>query len=88
MLHYRRGVGSPGAGLQPYLGTLAHLFIVSTDLDEAAHEHPIPDFSDPARPNLVFEATFPRAGQYRLWLQVQRAGTLFVTSFTVPVGPG
>jgi hypothetical protein len=79
--------GAPVKDLQPYLGTLAHLFLVSADLGDAAHVHPIPDFSDAAGPNLVFEAMFPRAGRYRLWLQVQRGGELYLTPFTVTVGP-
>lgn len=79
--------GAPVADLQPYLGSLGHLFLVSTDLSDAAHVHPIPDFSDTAGPKLVFQALFPRPGVYRLWVQVQRAGELFVMPFTVPVGP-
>jgi hypothetical protein len=79
--------GAPVRDLQPYLGTLGHLFVLSADLNDAAHVHPIPDFSDPAGPGLVFEAMFPRAGRYRLWLQVQRGGELYVAPFTVTVGP-
>jgi len=79
--------GAPIHDLEPYLGTMAHVFLVGADLSDAAHVHPIPDFSDPAGPNLVFEALFPRAGQYRIWVQVQRRGQLYVTAFTVSVGP-
>jgi Heavy metal binding domain len=79
--------GEPVTDLQLYLGSWGHVLIVSEDLGEAVHSHPMDDFSDKGGPRIVFDALFPRAGVYRLWAQFQRAGQVFVAPFTVSVKP-
>jgi hypothetical protein len=36
-------------------------------------------------PTVVFQMLFPRAGDYRMWVQFQRRGEVLTASFTVPV---
>jgi hypothetical protein len=79
--------GKPITDLQQYLGSWGHVLIVSEDLGEAVHSHPMDDFSDKGGPRIVFDALFPRTGVYRLWAQFQRDGQVFVAPFTVSVKP-
>jgi hypothetical protein len=64
--------GRPILDLEPYLGAAAHLLVVSADLSDVIHGHPT-EWSR-AEPVLKFDLTLPRPGEYRAWLQFQRAG--------------
>jgi len=66
--------GRPILDLQPYLGAAAHLLVVSADLADVIHGHPA-GWSG-AEPLLKFDLTLPRPGEYRAWLQFQRAGSV------------
>jgi mono/diheme cytochrome c family protein len=77
--------GAPIADLQPYLGAWGHAFIVSADLADAVHSHPITPLTSPGGPTIFFQQRFPRAGLYRLWVQFQRGGSVATVSFTVDV---
>jgi hypothetical protein len=77
--------GAPATDLQPYLGAAGHLLLASADLAIAAHSHPVAEMSAPGGPDVVFQLLFPRAGEYRMWVQVQRHGEVLTASFTVPV---
>lgn len=61
--------GTPIQNLQVAHDKLAHLVIVSQDLKAFQHIHP--DIGDPG--HLTVETTFPKAGQYILFLQFQTA---------------
>jgi hypothetical protein len=74
--------GTPVADLEPYLGASAHLFGVSADLTEGLQAHPQ---DDRRGPRLLFSPIFPRAGRYKLWLQVQRAGRVATVPFVIDV---
>ena len=76
--------GEPAGDLEPYLGATGHLLMASADLAVASHAHPIADING-SRSNIVFEVLFPRPGDYRLWVQLQRRGQVITTAFTVPV---
>jgi len=76
--------GAPAGDLEPYLGATGHLLVASADLAVASHAHPIADING-SRSNIVFEVLFPRPGDYRLWVQLQRRGQVITTAFTVPV---
>ena len=75
--------GEPVTDLQPYLGAAGHLLLASSDLAIVAHSHPVADMSASGGPTVVFQMLFPRAGEYRMWVQFQRRGEVFTSSFTV-----
>lgn len=77
--------GSPLHDLEPYLGAAGHLLLVSADLSIASHSHPVAEISTAGGPTVVFQMLFPRAGDYRMWVQFQRHGEVITSSFTVPV---
>jgi heavy metal-binding protein len=77
--------GEPISDLEPYLGAWGHMFILSADLTDAVHSHPITELTSPGGPRIVFLQRFPRAGTYRLWAQFQRGGRVATVSFTIAV---
>lgn len=77
--------GAPVADLDPYLGAWGHAFILSADLQDAVHSHPLTPLSSPGGPTIYFQQRFPRAGKYRMWVQFQRRGVLSTVPFTVSV---
>jgi hypothetical protein len=77
--------GAPVSDLQPYLGAVGHLLLASADLDSVAHSHPVADMSANIGPTIVFQANFPRAGMYRVWVQFQRNDRVLVAPFNVTV---
>jgi len=83
----RDGAGAPVHDLEPYLGASGHLLVLSADLETAFHSHPIAELSDQLGPQIVFQVLFPRAGAYRLWVQVQRRGAVATAAFTVRAQP-
>jgi hypothetical protein len=55
------------------------------------HVHPMGEPDDgvtPAGPEIGFHATFPSAGDYRLFLDFQHDGFVRTAQFTVSVGDG
>ena len=79
--------GQPVSDLEPYLGAVGHLLLVSADLQDVAHSHPVADMSAAVGPAVVFQVLFPRSTVYRFWIQVQRRGRVIVAPFTVAVRP-
>jgi hypothetical protein len=77
--------GAPITDLQPYLGAQGHLMIISEDLADGLHSHPVAAVSTPSGPDVVFQLRFPRSGSYRLWFQVQHGGEVATFPFTVAV---
>jgi hypothetical protein len=76
---------APVANLEPYLGATGHLLVASADLSVAFHSHPVAEVSSQNGPRVVFQVVLPRAGMYRLWMQIQRGGRVSTVAFTVPV---
>ena len=74
--------GAPITDLEPHLGAGGHLFAVSPDASEAAYDHPQPEGRGPA---LTFRPLFPRAGLFKLWIQVQRGGRVITASYVIAV---
>ncbi|MEO5616548.1 MAG: hypothetical protein ABIS67_02145 [Candidatus Eisenbacteria bacterium] len=75
--------GKPLGDLEPYLGAMGHLVVLSADGKQYVHAHPIKGNS-PA--NVVkFEAHFPRPGLYKGWGQFQRSGAVHVVPFVVVI---
>jgi hypothetical protein len=79
----------PNDGIEPYLGTMAHMLAASSDLVDMIHQHPIrtTDSRWGGYKNLQFNMTFPRPGVYRVWIQFQRKGVVNTVAFNIPVAP-
>lgn len=78
--------GAPVSDLQPYLGAMAHLFILHQDLTSMAHAHPRgPEVGPDSRggPKVELHAALPKAGLYKLWGQFQRGGKIITTDWTL-----
>jgi hypothetical protein len=74
---------APVTDLEPYLGAAGHLFMVSADLTAADHSHPT-DFATKG-PRLSFQIRPPQTGNYKVWVQFQRAGKVVTVPFVIPV---
>lgn len=78
--------GKPVTGLQPYLGSYAHLTAFHEGDQAFAHLHP-ENTVDGAYggPSLRFHAQPAQSGNWRLFLQFQTAGTLHTAAVTLRV---
>ena len=72
----------PADGLEKYLGAWGHMLVASADLIDMIHEHP---FIADGGPQIQFNVIFPRAKNYRVWVQFQRKGVVNTAHFDVPV---
>jgi hypothetical protein len=68
----------PVLDLEPYLGAMGHLVVVSANGKDYVHAHPLTESS--ADGKVEFNVHFPRPGIYKLWGQFQRSGRVY----TVP----
>lgn len=68
--------------LAPYLGAKGHLVALREGDLAFLHVHP-EEGDEVDAEEIVFEATFPSAGRYRLYLQFKHAGTVQTAEFTV-----
>jgi len=73
---------TPGDGLEKYLGAWGHMLAASEDLIDLIHTHPFIAYGGP---NIQFNLTFPRPGNYRVWVQFQRNGVVNTAHFDIPV---
>lgn len=62
--------GKPVTDLQPYLGAMGHLVVISADGQRYAHSHPLTD--KPGTSQVKFEVHFPGPGLYKMWGQFQK----------------
>lgn len=74
--------GQPVDDLAPYLGAKGHL--VALREGDLAFLHVHPEEGGTAS-EIVFDATFPTAGRYRLYLQFKHEGAVHTAEFTVEV---
>ncbi len=77
----------PKDGIEPYLGAMAHMLAVSSDLIDLIHDHPI-QVTEPANEQYLqiqFDVIFPREGVHRVWVQFQRKGVVNTVAFNIPV---
>ncbi len=82
----------PVHDLQPYLGAKGHLVALREGDLAFLHVHPEEGHGDEAghghegaADEIAFEATFPTAGRYRLYLQFKHRDTVRTVEFTVAV---
>ncbi|WP_235847679.1 hypothetical protein [Paenibacillus tuaregi] len=73
----------PVDDLEPYLGAVGHVVIMSEDTEQYFHVHPMNESS--TGPAAQFMTTFPKAGVYKIWGQFQHQGKVFVVPFVVKV---
>ena len=82
--------GQPVTDLQPYLGTLGHLIVISADRKHFVHSHPLPPpaaagEAPAAGPTVTFSALFPSPGRYKAWGQFQHDGRVITADFVLDV---
>jgi len=75
--------GAAVEDLAPYLGAKGHLVALREGDLAFLHVHPEEERGAPN--GIVFEATFPTAGRYRLYLQFRHEGRVRTAEFTVEV---
>ena len=75
--------GEPIVDLEPYLGAIGHVVVLSEDGSRYVHVHA--EDGQGAGPQAVFEANFPSKGIYKIWAQFQREGRVFTVSYVVDV---
>jgi len=85
--------GKPVTDLQPYLGAMGHLVIISQDQKEFVHSHPHEDGAEHATggktgPKVDFEATFSAPGVYKGWAQFKNMDKVITVPFTFNVAKG
>ncbi|TMV47410.1 hypothetical protein FE783_22715 [Paenibacillus mesophilus] len=75
--------GQPVADLEPYLGSIGHVVILTEDGERYVHVHALD--GQGTGPDAIFETTFPKSGIYKIWGQFQREGRVFTSSYVVHV---
>ena len=99
MLHFRVNddAGKP-VELEPYLGAMGHVVIISSDGKEFLHAHPTeggaeggehaehgaPSTGD-AGTEVVFHTKFPEPGFYKVWGQFQKGGRIITAPFVLRI---
>jgi hypothetical protein len=88
----RADTGEPVRELQPYLGAFGHTLIMSEDMVDYVHSHPVEMLSPALNiselrggPDIMFDGLMPKAGRYRAWTQFLYQDKLhtFTTTFEV-----
>ncbi|GAB2687651.1 hypothetical protein GCM10027018_07830 [Paenibacillus thermoaerophilus] len=69
--------------LEPYLGAVGHVVILSENTEQYLHVHPIDEKAQ--GPEAKFATTFPNNGLYKIWAQFQRDGKVLTVPFVVEV---
>jgi hypothetical protein len=85
--------GAPIRNLQRYLGAWAHIVVLSQDLQDFIHVHPMEaeastKSAGPSPETIRTVAGFRRPGVYKMWVQVQREGKVVAIPFVVRVSSG
>jgi len=73
----------PVGDLQPYLGAMGHLVIISADGREYVHAHPLSEAKTAPDGAVEFAAHFPKPGIYKAWGQFQRGGSVFTVPYVL-----
>lgn len=82
--------GKPLTDLEPFLGAMGHLIVVSEDRQRFVHSHPLeaPKGAAAAKrngPEVTFSAQFPVPGLYKAWAQFQHRGRVLTAPFVIEV---
>ncbi|MFD2613410.1 hypothetical protein [Paenibacillus gansuensis] len=73
----------PVKDLEPYLGAVGHVVILSQDTEQYLHVHPADE--NTTGPEAKFATTFPKSGIYKIWGQFQHNGKVYIVPFVVDV---
>jgi heavy metal-binding protein len=76
--------GRPVTDLEPFLGAMGHLVIVSQDRQAYIHSHPL-DPNATRGPVVEFGMGFPKTGRYKAWGQFGHRGRVLTVPFVVEV---
>jgi hypothetical protein len=76
--------GTPVKDLQPYMGAMGHLVVISQDGKRYVHAHPADDKKS-ATNVVAFEAHFMQDGLYKGWGQFKRQGQVHLVPFVLHV---
>lgn len=69
--------------LQPYLGAVGHVVILSADAEQYLHVHPLDEAA--SGPTAQFATSFPGPGMYKIWGQFQHENEVFTVPYVVEV---
>jgi hypothetical protein len=69
--------------LEPYLGAVGHVVILSEDAEQYLHVHPLDEKA--AGPKAQFATAFPHSGIYKIWGQFQHKGEVITVPFVVEI---
>ncbi|MEJ7595471.1 MAG: hypothetical protein WKF77_28480 [Planctomycetaceae bacterium] len=75
--------GKAVTDLEPYLGAMGHLVIISADGRDYVHAHPLSEAQTAPDGAIEFAAHFPKPGIYKAWGQFQRGGSVFTAPFVL-----
>jgi hypothetical protein len=75
--------GQPVTNLEPYLGAIGHVVILSEDGERYVHVHA--EEGQGTGPDAVFAAQFPKRGIYKIWGQFQKDNRVFTVPYVVSV---
>lgn len=73
--------GQAVSDLQPYLGAMGHLVIISADGREYVHAHPLSEAKTAPDGAVEFAAHFPTPSVYKAWGQFQRNDSIITVPF-------
>ncbi|MFD2442474.1 hypothetical protein ACFSO7_00440 [Bacillus sp. CGMCC 1.16607] len=76
-------INQPISDLEPYLGSIGHVVILSENGERYLHVHALEDQG--SGPEAVFETNFPESGVYKIWGQFQKDGQVFTVPYVVNV---
>lgn len=77
--------GKPVEGLQPYMGAMGHLVVLSSDGKDYVHAHPT-EAKPGTNSRVVFQAHIKKPGLYKGWGQFRLKDTVRVIPFVFNVG--
>jgi hypothetical protein len=69
--------------LEPYLGAVGHVVILSDDAEHYLHVHPADEKA--SGPKAVFMTSFPHTGTFKIWGQFRHEGKVFTVPFVIRV---
>jgi hypothetical protein len=86
------GTRQPVRDLQTYLGAFGHTLIMSEDMVDYVHSHPVEQLPPDANletlrggPDVTFDGLMPRPGHYRAWTQFRRNDKVHTFTYTFDV---